>query len=77
MRRAWLLVLLAGLAPTAGRAADPSALWKIVNGKCVPHETTERDPSPCSSVDLANGADKGFALLKDRDGIAQFEFDTI
>jgi CDP-diacylglycerol pyrophosphatase len=67
------LGLLAGLAfmPTGARA-DPSALWKIVNGKCVPHEQTERDPSPCSSVDLAEGVGKGFAVLKDRDGIAQF-----
>jgi CDP-diacylglycerol pyrophosphatase len=68
------LALLAGLAcaPAGARAADPSALWKIVNGQCVPHETKERDPSPCSVVDLAKGVDKGFVVLKDRDGIAQF-----
>jgi CDP-diacylglycerol pyrophosphatase len=67
------LALLAGvlLAP-AGARADPSALWKIVNGKCVPHEQTGRDPAPCSSVNLSEGVDKGFAVLKDRDGIAQF-----
>jgi CDP-diacylglycerol pyrophosphatase len=69
-----VLALLAGLAcsPAGARAADPSALWKIVNGKCVPHEQAERDPSPCSSVDLAEGVEKGFAVLKDRDGAAQF-----
>lgn len=68
-----LLALLAGalLAP-AGARADPSALWKIVNGKCVPHEQAERDPAPCSSVNLSEGADKGFAVLKDRDGATQF-----
>jgi CDP-diacylglycerol pyrophosphatase len=68
------LAMLAGLAcaPAGAHAADPSALWKIVSGKCVPHEQTERDPSPCSSVDLSEGLQKGFVVLKDRDGVAQF-----
>lgn len=68
------LVLLFALlfASASVRAADPSALWKIVSGKCVPHEQTERDPSPCSEVDLADGAAKGFVVLKDINGIAQF-----
>ncbi|WP_158925075.1 CDP-diacylglycerol diphosphatase [Acidisphaera sp. S103] len=67
------LALLAGvlLAP-AGARADPSALWKIVNGQCVPHEQAERDPAPCTSVNVSEGVDKGFALLKDRDGATQF-----
>lgn len=67
-------VSLAGvlLAPVGARAADPSALWKIVNGKCVPHEQAERDPSPCSDVDIAEGVDKGYAVLKDLEGVAQF-----
>jgi CDP-diacylglycerol pyrophosphatase len=70
MRRFWLAALL--LAPLSARAADPSALWKIVSGQCVPHEQTERDPSPCSAVDIATGVDKGFAVLKDINGVAQF-----
>ena len=53
-------------------AVDPSALWKIVNAQCVPHEETKRDPTPCSAVDLAHGVDKGFAVLKDIVGVAQF-----
>jgi CDP-diacylglycerol pyrophosphatase len=60
------------LAPAASHAADPSALWKIVSGKCIPHEETERDPSPCSVVDLAQGAEKGYVVLKDIVGVAQF-----
>jgi CDP-diacylglycerol pyrophosphatase len=72
MRLAHALWLGLLLAPAAAHAADPSALWKIVNGKCVPHEQADRDPSPCSSVDLAQGADKGFVVLKDINGIAQF-----
>ncbi len=60
------------LAPLGAHAADPSALWKIVNGQCVPHEQADRDPSPCAEVDIVSGVDKGFALLKDIVGVAQF-----
>jgi CDP-diacylglycerol pyrophosphatase len=68
-----LLVLLGLLlAPAMARAADPSALWKIVSGQCVPHQQASRDPSPCSEVDLADGVEKGFVVLKDITGVAQF-----
>ena len=60
------------LASTSAQAANPSALWEIVNGKCVPDEQAQRDPSPCSLVDLANGEAKGYVVLKDRDGATQF-----
>jgi CDP-diacylglycerol pyrophosphatase len=70
MRLVWLIALL--LVPAGARAADPSALWKIVNGKCVPHEQAADDPSPCAAVDVAGGVDKGFAVLKDMNGVAQF-----
>ncbi len=59
-------------APASLHAADPSALWKIVSEQCVPHEQAARDPSPCSEVDLTNGLDRGFAVLKDINGVAQF-----
>jgi CDP-diacylglycerol pyrophosphatase len=72
MRRGWLIALLAGLIPSAGRAADPSALWNIVNGQCVPHQEATHDPAPCTEVDLAQGVADGYALLKDIRGIAQF-----
>ena len=68
---AWVLLGLL-IAPVSGRAADPSALWKIVDGQCVPHKSASRDPSPCASVELAHGVEKGFAVLKDINGIAQF-----
>lgn len=71
MHAGWLLLGLL-FAPAASQAADPSALWKIVNGKCVPHEQAAGDPAPCSLVDLTSGLDKGFAVLKDINGIAQF-----
>ncbi len=73
MRLARALLLGVSLGGSAGaHAADPSALWKIVNGKCVPDEKAEGNPAPCAEVDLANGVGKGFAVLKDIVGVAQF-----
>jgi CDP-diacylglycerol pyrophosphatase len=65
-------VLAGALLPAGAQAADPSALWKIVNGKCVPHEEAERDPAPCSLVNIPDGVGKGYVVLKDLTGIAQF-----
>jgi CDP-diacylglycerol pyrophosphatase len=62
-----LAVLLAAVALTA-RAADPSALWHIVHGRCVPDEQAKQDPAPCTAVDLAHG----YAVLKDIVGNTQF-----
>jgi CDP-diacylglycerol pyrophosphatase len=52
----------------AAQAADPSAIWNIENGKCVPHMWESHDPAPCSIVDL----DAGYVILKDRNGATQF-----
>lgn len=51
-------------------AHDPNALWKIVHGRCVPHELKRGSPAPCEEVDLGPGA--GYAVLKDLVGIAQY-----
>jgi CDP-diacylglycerol pyrophosphatase len=67
-RRLLFVLLLAGMALTTARAADPSALWHIVHDRCVPDEQSKQDPAPCASVDLAHG----YAVLKDRDGATQF-----
>ena len=48
------------------------ALWRIVNGECVPHQQRGDGPAPCSLVDLQGGVEKGYAVLKDRRGRAQF-----
>lgn len=61
-----LMILLANVA-TAARA-DPSALWHIVHGRCVPDEQAHHDPAPCTVVDLAGG----YAVLKDLVGKTQF-----
>lgn len=60
-------VLALGLSATAW-AADPDALWKIVHGRCVVHESEAHDPAPCAVADLAGG----YAVLKDRVGATQY-----
>ncbi|WP_428375680.1 CDP-diacylglycerol diphosphatase [Lichenicoccus sp.] len=69
LRRPATAALLAALfaAPVA-RAADPSALWKIVDGRCVPDERMHAAPAPCETVDLA----QGYAVLKDIRGREQY-----
>jgi CDP-diacylglycerol pyrophosphatase len=63
---------LSGLALTQTFAqADPSALWNIVHGQCVPHEESGKGPDPCVGVDLAGGERAGVAILKDLVGEAQ------
>jgi CDP-diacylglycerol pyrophosphatase len=59
-------VALTLCAPPA--AADPDALWKIVDGRCAPDQRDHRDPAPCVLVDL----DGGYAVLKDLVGNTQF-----
>ena len=61
-------VLLIVAAPWSGKAADPSALWKIDSGKCVPHMREAHAPAPCSIVNLATG----YVVLKDIVGATQF-----
>jgi len=68
-----LLALAVGaLLALPGRAADPDALWRIVHDRCVPNAEKTGQPSPCALVDLERGADKGYAVLKDLVGVAQF-----
>ena len=63
-------IALLGFPLGQSQAADPDALWKLVNGECLLHYGQNGDPSPCTQVDLRPAA--GYALLKDRVGIAQF-----
>lgn len=71
-RHAGLHLLLLALLLTAGlsgrAAADPSALWHIVHGQCVPDLVQKHNPAPCAAVNL----DAGYAVLKDRRGPYQF-----
>lgn len=68
--RSWFAAALAALFTALAlpaHAADPDALWDIVGGQCVPNQQARQDPSPCLSVDLADG----FAVLKDQTGASQ------
>jgi CDP-diacylglycerol pyrophosphatase len=76
-RRRWfvfaLTVVVAAAGVTAAHAsADPNALWTIVHDQCVPDQETNRDPAPCSLVDLGAGEQRGYAVLKDLVGATQF-----
>jgi CDP-diacylglycerol pyrophosphatase len=65
----WLpATLVPTMAPMVAHAVDPSALWKITDGKCVPDMRDHNDPAPCTVVDLATG----LVILKDRNGATQF-----
>lgn len=59
-------------AAAEARADDPDALWKIVRDQCIPNQQQRGTPEPCASVDLHDGAAKGYAVFKDRNGIAQY-----
>jgi CDP-diacylglycerol pyrophosphatase len=74
MRRAGLACATALVlaTPLAASASDRMALWRIVHDKCVPGQRANGAPAPCVFVDMADGEDKGVAILKDINGIAQF-----
>ena len=73
-RRVGLLaVVVAGFCAFGpSRAADPNILWHIVDDQCVPHQQADHNPAPCSLVDLKQGRELGYVILKDIVGIAQF-----
>jgi len=48
------------------------ALWIIVHDECVPNELQNHAPKPCVQVNLRDGTEKGFAILKDIGSEAQF-----
>jgi CDP-diacylglycerol pyrophosphatase len=68
-----VLATLLLLWPTATtHAFDPSALWNIVNDKCVPNQQQHGDPAPCAAVDLKGGVEHGYVVLKDNNGPTQY-----
>jgi CDP-diacylglycerol pyrophosphatase len=60
------------LVPTCARPSDRNTLWNIVHAHCVPGKIRRNDPSPCAVVDLEKGVGRGYALLKDTKGAAQY-----
>lgn len=67
-----LVVVLAAAVCAPQAAADPNALWTIVNGQCVPDQRNNGNPAPCALVDLDGGEPRGSAVLKDLVGATQF-----
>lgn len=72
-----LIVVAAMLAGLSGSGigwarADSDVLWKIVHDQCVPREQQTGDPAPCALVDLGDGGDPGYVVLKDIVGPLQF-----
>jgi CDP-diacylglycerol pyrophosphatase len=60
--------LLADCASSTGIGLKSDALWHIVHDRCVPQQEHSGNPAPCVRVDLKNG----YALLKDKVGVAQY-----
>ena len=61
------------LGAAAPQALNPrDALWGLVHDECVPEQLHSHDPRPCVEVDLRDGVEKGFAVLKDMRGATQF-----
>lgn len=71
-----LLQVLSTLLPVSRVAAQDglprNALWALVHDVCVPGQSQLHNPRPCLLVNLNGGMDKGFAILKDPRGPAQF-----
>jgi CDP-diacylglycerol pyrophosphatase len=56
----------------ASAHADQHALWKIVRGDCVPSKVRTGSPGRCVLVDVHRGIKRGYAVLKDLRGTAQY-----
>jgi CDP-diacylglycerol pyrophosphatase len=69
---ALLLVLIFAVVTSKRQASHADALWKIVHGRCVPDMQANQNPSPCVSVDLAEGEANGFVVMKDSTGNTQY-----
>jgi CDP-diacylglycerol pyrophosphatase len=57
-------ILLTFLTSTA-LGADPDALWRKVQNECVPNQQINGNPAPCGEVNLTEGVERGFVVIKD------------
>jgi CDP-diacylglycerol pyrophosphatase len=67
-----LAIFSTGTAGSAQNTAPRNALWEVVHNVCVPGKSLQHNPNPCLQVELNRGIEKGFAILKDPRGAAQF-----
>ena len=52
-------------------ASDRMALWSIIHDQCVAHHLQNNTDAPCVRVEIKAPETSGYAILKDRNGIAQ------
>ena len=65
--------LLSTLSPLDVRADSGSLLYEIIHDSCIASVDDEQQPPlPCKYVDISTGERNGYAVLKDKVGIAQF-----
>jgi len=73
MKQIWQGVLGVLLVAASLQArADSDALWRIIDTQCVPHQLQQGSPAPCAQVDLAQGRERGYVVLKDIEGPLQY-----
>ena len=59
-------VLVAWLLAAAPQEIGPrDLLWIVVHDECVSNQLNNQNPRPCVQVNLRDGVEKGFAILKD------------
>jgi CDP-diacylglycerol pyrophosphatase len=58
--------------PTPSSHPNGQVLWHIVHDRCLPDQQQNGRPTPCIEVSLGPGVDRGYAVLKDRDGAEQY-----
>jgi len=68
-----IVAMASFIVPALGEApqSDRLKLWDIVHNQCLPGQLSQ-NPAPCVEVDVVGGVDNGFAVLPDRNGVAQF-----
>jgi CDP-diacylglycerol pyrophosphatase len=54
------------------RVNHSSRLWQIVHERCVPGQEQQGNPAPCALVHLQDGVQRGYVVLKDLVGVAQY-----
>jgi CDP-diacylglycerol pyrophosphatase len=63
---------LSTLSPLDVRADSGSLLYEIIHDSCIASLDDDQQPLPCKYVDISTGERNGYAVLKDKVGIAQF-----
>ncbi len=53
-------------------ANHSNRLWQIVHEECVPDQEQHGNPAPCALVNLQDGVERGYVILKDLIGATQY-----